>query len=289
MSARQRRDQRRPGVRVVLTPRDHALLAALGRFRIAESSQLAALFFAGVRRDTAQARLRRLFDSGYLDVRSGSLNEESRYVLGPEGRRLLEADGIAVGSAPNAGATHHLAVVSAWVTLAVALHDAADLRLESFRPDWELRREHAGLGLSVVPDALVALSWAGAARGRERLTFALEVDRGTERPVELRRKLVAYGSLGSALAQPGGSPGLVLVLEAASRTRATVIGELVCEHWRGWSQVCLAAEWPSAFLHAVKASAGTPPADSPCGTGSLQTASAFVTSGMRSRGEVSSP
>ena len=65
---RQPRAQRRKGTEVCLTERDHDLLQALARFRAARTSDLIRLCFGNVRKDTAAARLRRLFDSGYLAV-----------------------------------------------------------------------------------------------------------------------------------------------------------------------------------------------------------------------------
>jgi hypothetical protein len=63
---RQLRHRRRRGVAVVLTERDEEVLNALARFRLARTSDLMAYAFAGVRRDTAAVRLRRLFDARYL-------------------------------------------------------------------------------------------------------------------------------------------------------------------------------------------------------------------------------
>ena len=94
---RQSRDHRRRGVKVRLTERDALLLEALVRFRLARTSDLARIAFPDVRPTTAGLRLRRLFDAGYVEVRSGDRSEENVYTLGRYGHRWAEQQNLAVG------------------------------------------------------------------------------------------------------------------------------------------------------------------------------------------------
>jgi hypothetical protein len=203
-----KRTTRRPGVRVQVTTRDERLLRALGRFQMARTSDLIRLCFPGVRRDTVNARLRRLYDASLLEVRMTDRAEDNVYSHGPEGRRLLHV----TGRVPHVGA-HHLAIVRFWTELAVAAHEQR-LQLRSFVPDWELRRTASG----VVPDAIVEL-------GVEQ--FALEVDRGTESLATLANKIRAYRD--NLLTLPDGI-GLVVVHEG----RAAALHELLRREWNSW-------------------------------------------------------
>lgn len=205
---RMKRTTRRPGVRVQVTDRDDRLLRALARFQMARTSDLIRLVFPGVRRDTVNARLRRLYDAGLLEVRMTDRAEDNVYSLGPEGRRLQNV----TGRIPQVGA-HHLAIVHFWTELAVAAQKQ-NLRLVSFAPDWELRRTSSG----VVPDAIVEL-------GDDQ--FALEVDLGTESLVTLANKVKAYRD--SMLTLPD-EIGLVVV----HKGRGDKINELLRREWNSW-------------------------------------------------------
>src|SRR5262245_14878816 len=102
------RDRRRGSKRVVLMERDDVLMPALGRFRIARTSDLVTIAFDGIRRDTAAARLRRLYDAGFLEVVQAERTSENIYALGPLGRRRLTDRGLPTGHAPSGGHQHHL-------------------------------------------------------------------------------------------------------------------------------------------------------------------------------------
>lgn len=190
---RQARTRRRQGVRVELTERDRDVLVALARFRLARTTQLYRYAFAGIRRDTAACRLRRLFDSRHVSVvRSGPLTE-NLYRLGPLGRQVLRAEGAKPGPAPRGGLEHHLSIVETWTQLAAE----PDLELARCLPDWELREE-LGLGeLAVIPDLFVLLRYHG-----QLVPLAIEVDCGTESSSVLRSKAERYAALW------GRSPGL---------------------------------------------------------------------------------
>jgi hypothetical protein len=262
MSKRRRRDERRPGVRVVLGSRDEALLRGLGRFRVATTDQLVRLFFRGIRKDTAAVRLRRLFDAGFLSVVSSPLNAENLYGLGPGGRRWLEDRGVACGHVPQGSLVHHLGIVDAWVRLAVALHGNTAARLVRFAPDWERRSELADTAALVVPDATIVLTLE-VGQAHRKVHLFLEVDLGTERRGVLVRKLDAYGS-----ERQVDDAGLAVILANAGERRIEAVRRLVNEHWLSWSLVCSTEEWPRALLEILPERSEVPFTPTPCGDGS---------------------
>ena len=207
---RQLRHRRRRGVAVELTERDEAVLHALARFRLARTSDLMAYAFAGIRRDTAAVRLRRLFDGRFLSVLPPEQGKENVYRLGPAGKAFLAGAGVVAGRVPRGGLEHHLAIVSTWVAVA----GLPGLELERALPDWELREQFSPAELTVVPDLFLIVRV-----GDCQHAVAVEVDRGTESLAVLGRKLEAYRSLW------GQSPGLFgyrqfgigLTLDTASR------------------------------------------------------------------------
>jgi len=231
-----------------------------------------ALIFGQVRRDTAAERLRRLYDARYLDVRSPDRSQENLYGLGPAGRDWLKGKGVAAGAVPRGGLEHHLGVVEAWVQLAASAHAAPGWRLELFRPDWEMREHHAGASLRLVPDGLVRLSRADAEGRQEPTHFALEVDRRTERPPELRRKVGQYEELRTSSSGIFGLPdaGLVFVLEESGSRRQAAVEEILRCEWGGWWLIWDRTE-PTAQL--FKQLEQTPLTRSPCGKGSDQSVS----------------
>jgi hypothetical protein len=193
--SRQPRDRRRSGVRVALSDRDRALLAALGRFRIARTSDLVRYGFPSTRRDTALRRLRRLFDAGYLAVASEDRSAENLYSLARSGRVSVASEGGTVGRVPRCGLTHHLAIVSTWVELALLAESRSGVRLDLFRPDWEIREKAGRAGSDIVPDGLFQLRLTLPDGRNGVIRAALEVDLGTERQSVLVRKLSAYAAL----------------------------------------------------------------------------------------------
>lgn len=183
---RQLRHRRRRGVAVELTERDEAVLHALSRFRIARTSDLVAYGFAGIRRDTAMVRLRRLFDGRFLAVLPPEQGKENVYRLGPAGKAFLAEAGVVSGRVPRGGLEHHLAIVSTWVAVA----GLAGVEIERALPDWEIREQFRPAELTVVPDLFVLVRV-----GDRQYAVAVEVDRGTESLAVLGRKLEAYRSL----------------------------------------------------------------------------------------------
>jgi len=265
---RQPRCLRRSGVTIKLTDRDEVLLKMLRRFRVARSSDLSAIVFRGIRRDTAAQRLRRLFDAGYLDVRVGDRAEENMYSLGPIGRRWNEDRGRPCGRVPR-DREHHLAIVRTWVALAVAMHDVPGWNLELFRPEWELakgRKHH----LPVVPDAMVQLRCDSRGSGSGRIRICLEVDRGTESRRTLAAKISTYEHTRSDGDGLFGwiDYGLAFVLATSGRRHRAAVSELLERHWNGWWLVWDQETGPREALSDLPLAPEQPLSDSPYGKGS---------------------
>ncbi len=266
---RKPRTRRQAGVLVELTARDEALLRALARFRIASTSDLVLLFFDGIRRDTAAQRLRRLFDAGYLEVRMNERSEENLYSLGPEGRQWLRGRDLVVEAIPRGGLTHHLAIVRVWAGLASAVHQLESCRLEVFKPDWEIRRELRGQVGLVVPDALLQLSVQTDDHLGGFVRLAVEVDRRTERPPEVERKVRAYELQRMSAHGFWGwqDVGLLLVLEGSGSARRRSLAEIVRREWGSWLVIWDEGESPGPVLRRVLESGTAPLQGSPYGNG----------------------
>ncbi len=258
---RQLRHRRHRSVNVQLTERDRIVLHALARFRLARTSTLVTYAFAGVRRDTAAVRLRRLFDSRHLSVLPSQQTSENIYRLGPAGKACLLEEGIAAGRVPRGGHEHHLAIVETWVTVA----GLEDVTVERALPDWELREQFSTAELRVVPDLFLLVRASGQSH-----VVAVEVDRGTESLAVLTRKLEAYRSLWG---QPPGlfgheQFGIAVACYAPSR-RPTLAAALKkvwvvpCVLWAG-------SEEPSSALRKLLSDLEDPLAGSPYSKGSLQ-------------------
>lgn len=253
---RRRRDQRRRGIRVVLSERDRAVLRALARFRIGRTGDLAALAFQGVRADTAGKRLRRLFDAGFLDVQVGDRSEENVYALGPRGKEWIASQGGVVGPRPAGGIDHHLATVAAWTGIAMAAHELG-IALELVRPDWEIRETIEAKVSPVIPDAMVQVRLSGRAAPAR---FALEVDLGTEGVAVLVSKVETYGRL---VGTPAGlfgwrDFGLAVVLGGRGSQRRRAVEELLDRNWSGWWLAWDEKDGPrESFARLAQASAPT--------------------------------
>lgn len=264
----------------MLTPRDHSLLRALNRFRIARSSDLRRLLFADRSPARAAERLRQLFCAGYLEVRVDRLSEENIYALGPAGKRWIESVGAAVRRLPAGGIAHHLSIVSAWTQLASVLRADEQLLMRRFRPDWEIRELQRELRLSVVPDALVELE-----SGQRMVRLALEVDLATERHAVLRRKFEAYGQLRWQARECWGWTDLrlaVLVWSGGPRRVASL--QRLLGRIAGTDAALVPREsWPAAIHSLASAPPLTAPTNSKqgldAGTGEVATVSSSIEAG----------
>lgn len=177
-------------------PRDQDLLRALARLRVARTSAVVQLCLGGIRRDTAARRLRRLFDAGFLAVRTAAATQESLYMLGPKGRQFVTGEGEAEPGVPLGSLEHHLAIVDTWVS--VATLELPGVGLQLARADWELRTEFGG-GLAIIPDLFVVLDTPPGP-----VALAIEVDLGTEPLKVLRAKVENYAGLALGKACSGG-------------------------------------------------------------------------------------
>ena len=260
---RQPRDRRRSGVRVRLSSRDEMLLAALARFRIATTSDLARLVFGGARRDTAARRLRRLYDSGFLDVLAGDRSVENVYRLGRRGREWAREAGVELGRLPR-DREHHLAIVGVWTSLARAAHETPGVHLELVRPDWEIRGR---VNLPVIPDAMVQFRVKDRSNCEGLLRLCLEVDRGTETLKVLEEKIRLYELLrarGGILGWP--VFGVCILLEGASEKRRLRVCGLLNTLWFGW-WICT-SDRSGIVAGAITRTREAPHTRSPCGKGS---------------------
>ncbi len=262
----------------MLGPRDEALLRALARFRCARTKDLTALFFHGIRPDTAAVRLRRLHDGGFIEARSLGLSEQNVYRLGPAGRSWAEERGIAAAPPPLPPAAHHLSIVGAWARLAAALAAHETLRLQRFTPDWELRRDGAGASVPVIPDAAIEI--ASRSGAPETVRLALEVDLATEGLRVLQRKLGAYDA--SRYFDGEGEVTLVVVLLGARERRVAAVQSLLAASAIGRGLVVLDSQWPDAILQRLREA---PLTSSPCGKGSTAAATSRGAVETRRQGE----
>lgn len=244
----------------MLTDRDRVVLHALSRFRLARTSDIVAYAFAGVRRDTAAVRLRRLFDARFLAVLPPRPGVENVYRLGPAGRVWLADEGVAGGRVPRGGHEHDLGIVQTWVAIA----GLDGLELERALPDWEIREQFRDAELYIVPDLLLV-----ARAGEHRHAVAVEVDRGTESLAVLNRKLETYRSLWG---QPPGlfgweQFGLAVVCPTSARRAA--LASAIKKAWVVPYAMWVMSEGPSMALRKLFEEMRPPLTDSPCRKGRL--------------------
>lgn len=249
------------------------LLRALARLRLARTRDLTRLCFAGIRRDTAQRRLRVLFDAGYLDTTSPSLASENLYSLGPRGRAFVQESGETVLPLPRGGLAHHLGIVETWGALASCA--IPELALELARPDWELRTEFGARGLAVVPDLFVVL------RLREdAFALAVEVDLGTEPLRVLRAKARAYERLRRG---PGGLFGwqrFVVAVVLGDARRREAVERILRRECDADCAIWTLSEGPGSSLGRLTGFEGDPLGGSPRSKGSAGVASSVGSTGM---------
>ncbi len=176
-----------------LTERDAAILFAVGRMRVARTSDLTALFFRSV--EPARDRLRRLFTAGYLDCRAPEVAGENCYLLTRKGKDAVLADHdvdpdalVCVRELPARHA--HLGLINrarVLFTLACRVDDAP-FQLATFRPEWELVRVASPAILGLLPDAIASLE----ARDGRGVHVAIEADLSTESPTIVGSKIRKY-------------------------------------------------------------------------------------------------
>ncbi len=209
--SRRPRFDRAPVRRVILTPRDLAILRAVHKHRLLRSTHL--LDLVGGSRQATLRRLQLLFHHGYLDRPAMQLDWYTRgseplvYALGNRGAEVLGAEGyLRRGGirwdAKNRGLSrvflhHTLAVAEVMVAFEVACREREGVRFIPpeeilagapeatqrlrlpFRWQVEVRQNGKLHRLGVEPDGVFGLDFKDAPENRRRAYFFLEADRGT--------------------------------------------------------------------------------------------------------------
>lgn len=185
------RREREKGRVLRIRDRDVEILLAVAKMRLLRTSDVCRLFFSAP--GTAQKRLRKLFDAGLLRAIVPDLASENRFALTRLGHDFLQG---ALGSdsvpafrpAPRIDrrGAEHLDMLNRYRIALATSAPSLGAELRRFVPEWDLRARdvHAPL----VPDAVVEL----VIHGRQVVTFALEIDTGTEPPGTVKKKLERY-------------------------------------------------------------------------------------------------
>ena len=249
----------RPSTRMArVTERDLELLRALGRMRLATTSQIKRLFFAeenegswpraGAASATGAAnssarhprpkgytattkRLAKLNSLGLLRVHVLDLNTENLYGLTEKGRTLLVAEGMSADELHVQRSilredAHLVAVNDVRVALVLALRSRPDVRVEFFFADHDLKRqvlqEHRKLP-RYLPDALIQIVPAGA----ESLSLVLELDLGSEHRKQFAPKVVTTVEHARAGRPLWGLPRFRPLLLAEGESRLRYLAEVI--------------------------------------------------------------
>jgi hypothetical protein len=204
-----RRDQKaaRPMVNMRLSERDLRVISKCAFSKWLATGQLSRLHFPNVTPDAVRKSLRRLVEAGYLVVHREHQMAEALHGLGPKGKALLEAKGLAceITRRPPRQIEHMVGINDVRIVV-----EAKPSQVSYFFACWELQ----GLGWvhPLIPDAVVGL------RLPERRTFLVEYDRATETLPTLMGKLRSYeGGLSSI-------PFWALLLVVDTQSRLATIG-----------------------------------------------------------------
>jgi hypothetical protein len=164
-----------------LTDRDVRMLAKCAICRWLTTDQLRRLYFPDATLNAVQKRLRKLADAGYLRSHREHPTAEALHAVGPKGKLLVEARGVAVSPAVELPKQlDHLLGVNA-VRIAV---ETSKVQVAYFFAYWELA--DVGWTHPVIPDAVFAV------RAPAKRTFVVEYDRGTETLEKLLQKVRGY-------------------------------------------------------------------------------------------------
>jgi len=230
---RQNRKNKRP---INLTARDRAFLGRLGDFGLLSTEQVKYLYFPSLHR--TRKRLLQLFRHGLVrrierPTRLGEGSKTYLYRLSPRGARLISAStprsysGKGSHTLSPLYAEHQLAINRFRICLELALRNCAELTLESWRADREVKLEVPGDSSrevcppTLVPDGTFCLR----AEGRS-YTYLLEIDRATSPLSRLRAKILGYLRLFASSGRVGPiQGGRFRVLIVSSGT--TRVGHLV--------------------------------------------------------------
>lgn len=210
------------GISFHLTLRDMEILKAANRYRYLRSGQIKRLIFPENKSiQSAHRRLKLLFHNKLLGriqplIRPGHGSAETAYFLDKAGRELLEIEGeelIYYSKSKLVGPhflAHALDLSEFRLNLELATKDHPVVSLKRFTADFEikshaqganeqenlklfseLKHPKSGESYTVFPDALIVFQGKGIYEGHQKLYF-LEVDRGTESLLRIRKKVIGY-------------------------------------------------------------------------------------------------
>jgi hypothetical protein len=223
-----------------LSDRDWAVIHTVKSVRVASAPQLERLHFTGVGRRQTRSALASLVAREFLTrlprviggTRAGSSGFV--YVLGPAGQRVIRPDLTRTRRPWTVGLpflAHSLAVTELFVSLAEACRASAGERvLEDFRTEPVCWRT-ISYGQLLKPDAEAVIRQGGY---EDRWFF--EVDRGTESPATLDRRLgyyVAYWRTGREQSTIGVFPRVLWIVPDAARHAVLIdaFGRQPIEAW----------------------------------------------------------
>jgi len=182
-----------------LSPKEEAILTALGELRLATAGQLERLVFASDSGRDRRRVLQAMTDAGLLTRLERTIGGQRAgssgfvYALSVAGRRILaQGTGVPVrqGSAPGSPFVAHTLAVA---ELAVRLYEAERrglIEVLDFEGEPHCWRRHTGPGGGQAickPDAYVRLGI-----GEFADSYWLEIDNGTEAPSTLAKKMTEY-------------------------------------------------------------------------------------------------
>ncbi len=193
MGSRRKRGTRTPPKsRLMLQPRDHAMLRWIGRAGVVELPQLAALFWPGGTgsRAAAARRLRKLTDHHLVDTIVVSLDRPNRVTLTQRGAERVDGNGLVLRTrirGASTAADHLIQSAELWSALLRRCRADTTVRLSQWLTEAEIRRALGSSRQALIPDGIAIL--AGAAG---EVVVAIEVDLDTEPMATIRRKFTRY-------------------------------------------------------------------------------------------------
>ncbi|MBI5529775.1 MAG: replication-relaxation family protein [Deltaproteobacteria bacterium] len=249
----------------VIVERDFKILYTVGRFGLASTRHLSALYFRGIN-NTAHKRLRTLFNAGFLEahVLLGSTSS-TLYTLTLHGRKALaeryalEDELLPIPRTLDvADLKHRLAVLDVRVALVLATRMDPALRLVHFFTGGEVMHITQPAGFRVIPDALVLVE-----KDNQSALHLLEVDLGTEPLSVWEKKARGYAeALRFQTPLLDQSTWRILIV-APGTTRLTAIAkvfsmQIQVEHFR---LLDLSTLTPETFLNQAWGSYSTSPSN----------------------------
>jgi hypothetical protein len=238
MSPRRSRMVRPSARSYPVTDRDREILFAVGRMGQATADQIRRLFF-GCDRSTALRRLAKLVALRLLDVRACHLEEPNVYILAPKARVLLVSSGIGANEIHRSKVGRHLDVHVRMLNdlrleLFLACRRRADITLEAFHGDLDLRRAGGSPPPTYLPDAIAEMITPAGP-----LALVIEVDTGFEGRSVFRSKVETTVALWRAAQPCWGAPAGTWspVVFVPTPTRARSLARAIAEAGGGalWS------------------------------------------------------